>query len=268
MNPSQRKLAPVRQGVAPLDVITKSVIFAFAMTGADVRRFRQQAGWTQGRLAARLGATQAYLSLMESGRRRVPDRVVRRVARLLKLPATALPITSLTPFDPATRDARVEEGLARLGYPGLAYRRKPGVARNPAELLLMALSLDDLDPRLAEALPWLLLRFEGFDLEDLLARAKALDLQNRLGFTVALAREVAERNHAYRHRRDELQRMEHALEPSRLAREDTYGRREPSDRMRAWLRESRSAAAKHWNVLTDLKPEHLPYAHQDPRALA
>ena len=35
----------------------------------------------------------------------------------------------------------------------------------------MGLSADNLDPRLAEGLPWLLLRFEGFNSEELVARA-------------------------------------------------------------------------------------------------
>ena len=145
----------------------------------------------------------------------------------------------------------------------MAYRRKPGETRNPAAVLLNALALDDLEARLAEALPWLLLGFEGLNFEMLVARVKAKDLQNRLGFTVALAREVAEHNPLYRHRTDELRRLEEALEPSRLAREDTFGRLEMSERMRAWIRENRSEAAAHWNLLTDLKAEYLPYVNKN-----
>jgi hypothetical protein len=198
----------------------------------------------------------------------VPDRVMRQVTALFRLPPTSLPLAGPETPDLAATDANVEQGLARLGYPGLAYRKKPGERRNPGELLLMALSIDDLDPRLAEALPWLLVRFEGLDLEELVARAKIKDLQNRLGFTVSLARQVAEREPAFQHRCNELQRLEEALERSRLAREDTYGRRETSERMRAWLRESRPRAAEHWNLLTDLKPEHLPYVEADSGTLA
>ena len=116
-----------------------------------------------------------------------------------------------------------------------------------------------MDSRLAEALPWLLLKFERWDVQTLVAEAKARDLQNRLGFTVALAREVAERNASLRHRAADLRLLEETLNPSRLAREDSFGRRETSDRMRAWVSENRSDAARHWNLLTDLKPEHLPY---------
>jgi hypothetical protein len=165
-------------------------------------------------------------------------------------------------------DHWVAEGLSRLGYPGFAYRRKPGAKKNPAELLLRALSLDDLDPRLVEALPWLLLRFEDLDYETLAVWAKMRDLQNRLGFTVSLARMVAEHNPSYRSRLDQLRRFEELLEPSRLAREGTYGRKETSTRMRKWLRTNRLPVAGHWNLLTDLKVEHLPYADYHPGPMA
>ena len=230
------------------------------MTGAELKTARLLARWTQARLAGRLGVTQAYLSLMEGGKRRLPDRVKRCVASVFRLPPTVLPLSGTGVLSLAATDAQLEQGLARLGYAGLAYRKRPGVRRNPADLLLMALSADDLDPRLAEALPWLLLRFEGLNSEELVARAKSMDQQNRLGFTVSLARRVAERNPVYRNRWAELQRLEQTLERSRLAREDTYGRRETSERMREWLRKNRSPEAEHWNLLTDLKPEHLPYA--------
>ena len=215
------------------------------------------------RLARGLGVTQEYVSLMERGRRRIPDPIARKAARLLRMPVSALPLPAADAVERPVTNAMIEAELARLGYPGLAYRRKPGEIRNPAAVLLKALVLDDLEARLAEALPWLLLGFPGHNFEMLIARAKAKDIQNRLGFAVALAREVAGRNSRYRHRTDELQRLEEALEPSRLAREDTFGRREASERMRAWIRENRSEAAKHWNLLTDLKAEDLPYASQD-----
>jgi hypothetical protein len=157
-------------------------------------------------------------------------------------------------------DEKVEAGLVRLGYPGLAYKRKRGKTWNPAALLLAALNLRALDSRLAEALPWLLLEFEEWDVEELVGRAKARDLQNRLGFTVALAREVAERNPSHDHRANQLRQLEEVLDSSRLAREDTFGHSDTSDRMRSWVRENRSNAARHWNLVTDLKVDHLPYA--------
>jgi transcriptional regulator with XRE-family HTH domain len=238
------------------------------MKGRSLREGRQRAGWTQKRLAARLGVTQAYLSLMERGRRRVPDHVARAAAGLLDLPATALPIPDDDGVGTRVTNHWVARGLSRLGYPGLAYQRRPGAKKHPVELLLRALVFDDLEPRLVEALPWLLLRFEGFDTRDLAFRAKTRDLQNRLGFTVSLARQIAASNRSYQYRLDELRQFERLLEPSRLAREDTYGRKEASPRMRKWLRSNRSRTARHWNLLTDLKVEHLPYADTNPGTMA
>jgi hypothetical protein len=33
-----------------------------------------------------------------------------------------------------------------------------------------------------------------------------------------------------------------------------------TDAERRWLRQQRPPQAEHWNLLTDLRPEHLPYA--------
>jgi transcriptional regulator with XRE-family HTH domain len=248
-------------GVESLDNITQYVIFA-TMTGESIRTNRREAGWTQERLAARLGVSQEYVSLMERGRRAVPAHVARAVTRLLKLPATALPLPESDTVT-AAGEPWVEHALTRLGYPGFAYRGKPGPKRNPAEVLLRALARDELDPRLIEALPWLLLQFEGFDCKALAIQAKVKDLQNRLGFTVSMAREVAEQDPRWRHRTQELHDLTVSIEPSRLAREDTYCVRVRSERMRDWLRSCRSKSAEHWNLLTDLRKEHLPYVGDD-----
>ena len=79
---------------------------------------------------------------------------------------------------------------------------------------------------------------------------------------------MAERRSVFRPRRDDLRRLEHSLERSSLAREVTYAQREMSERMRAWLRDNRSPAAEHWNLLTDLKLEHLPHAEANPGTVA
>jgi transcriptional regulator with XRE-family HTH domain len=233
------------------------------MTAKTLKEARQRTGWTQTGLARELGVTQAYMSLMESGKRPVSDRLTQKVVRLLRLPPTELPLAVSADVETRLTATSVGLELARLGYPGFAYLRKPGRSQNPALLLLGALGLAELDSRLAEALPWLLLRFERLNLDALVAMSKAKDLQNRLGFAVALAHEVAERNPSYTHRTSELRQLAERLDSSRLAKEDTFGRRDTSDRLRAWVRDNRSDAAKHWNLLTDLKVEHLPYANHD-----
>ena len=50
----------------------------------------------------------------------------------------------------------------------------------------------NLDARVAEGVPWLVLRYVDIDRSWLTDNAKLRDLQNRLGFAVSLASGVAE----------------------------------------------------------------------------
>ena len=230
------------------------------MTGSQLRQARRRAGFTQVELAAKLGRSQPYVSLLEKGRRRLSERVARRLARVLNMPPTTWPL-NLSRVTVRRNPAEwIVDRLASLGYPGYAYRGRSESLTNPAEVLLRALATEPLDPRVAEAMPWLLLRFRGFERERLVRAARDLNVQNRLGFVVALARAVAENNPEYAGRASELDELESALEPYRLAREDDLGQRFRSGRLRAWVRENRWAGAAHWNLLTDLAPRHLPYA--------
>jgi hypothetical protein len=64
--------------------------------------------------------------------------------------------------------------------------------RNPAEVVLSALRAKNLDTRLAEVLPWVLLKHPDLDWEWLVRAAKVNDLQNKLGFLRNVARRLAE----------------------------------------------------------------------------
>jgi len=64
------------------------------MKGAVLKEAREKAEWTQAKLARRLGVTQAYVSLMESGKRRVPPHVAHGLTRLLHLSPTMLPVVT------------------------------------------------------------------------------------------------------------------------------------------------------------------------------
>jgi hypothetical protein len=130
---------------------------------------------------------------------------------------------------------------------------------NPAVLLLAALRLPDLETRLAEALPWVAWRHADLDWGWLLARTRLADLQNRLGFVVTLSKQVAVR-HGDHLAASALTAVEQQLEQSRLAREDTLGRESMKPAERRWLGSARSADAAHWNLLSDLRAERLPYA--------
>jgi hypothetical protein len=110
--------------------------------------------------------------------------------------------------------------------------------------LLDALTESDLDARVAEGLPWLARTYVDMDCDWLVRNAKLRDRQNRLGFAVSPASEVAEgKNNSERARK--LRRCLEILERVRLAREDTFCHDSITQAERAWLRKHRSPAAAH-----------------------
>ena len=145
------------------------------MTGRQLKSGRERKGWSQDHAARRLGVSQPYLSMLERDERRVPEQLARKAAGLYGMSAAVLPTTlawdSMRPTDVDT----LALDLAALGYPGLSYL-KPKRKRNPAEVLISALSAGDLDARLTEALPWVLLKFPDLDWQWLVAAAKLNDL--------------------------------------------------------------------------------------------
>ena len=229
------------------------------MDGNMLREARLEKRWTQQQAAVALDVTQAYLSMMEKGHRPLSERFVGKALKVLNLPATALPLRSeemAKSVSSHKRDFSVE--LGALGYPGFSYLRGRR-RRNPAEVLFEALDEPNLDARVAEGLPWLAMTFVDMDWGWLVRNAKVHDRQNRLGFAVSLASEVSDgRRDSERTRK--LRTCLEVLERARLAREDTFCHDSMTQAERAWLREHRSPAAAHWNLLTDMKGENLAYA--------
>lgn len=215
--------------------------------------------WTQQELARKLGVSQTYVALLESGKRDVPHHLNRKAVRLLNMTPTSLPISG-NPF--ALLADHLAEQLGALGYPGFSHIRASR-KRNPAEVLMSALANDDLEARVVEALPWLLLRYatmSGESKQWLLDQARLHSLSNRLGFVVTLAKEVAARSgDTASERYKSLAELEGELRQSRLDREDTLCQSSLSQNEREWLRQTRPAAAVEWHLLTDWRPEHLQY---------
>jgi hypothetical protein len=112
----------------------------------------------------------------------------------------------------------------------------------------------NVEARLVEALPWLLVNHPNVDWQWLLREAKINDLQNRLGFVVTVAREVAERR-GKSEAAAVLRHWECVLENSRLAKEDAFAQDTLTDAERIWLRSIRSQEAARWNLLTNLRAE-------------
>lgn len=228
------------------------------MDGYQLKEARLARNWTQKEAARALNVTQAYLSMLEKGYRPLSEPFVRKALRVLHLSPTALPLRSEATAMPASSRKRdFGKDLGALGYPGFSYL-PARTRRNPAQVLFEALSQPNLDARVAEGLPWLALTYVDMDWDWLVRNAKVHDRQNRLGFAVSLAKEVAE-HQGEGARASKLRQRLKDLETARLVREDTFCRDSMSQAERAWLREHRSPAATHWNLLTDMKGEHLAY---------
>jgi|SRR5215831_14409243 len=216
------------------------------MDHEQLKRARLDHGWSQQEAAARLGVTQAYLSMLERGIRSFAA-LSRRLMQVYGLPATVLPVHEVRE-DVAPGSLAHE--LALLGYPGFAHLRRGGRTVNPATFLLTALAQRNLEARTIEGLPWLVLRYPDMPKDFLVREARVRNLQNRLGFVVTLGRRAA--------RRDDLQPLEETLADSKLAKEDSFCK-ELNDAERRWLRENSSEEARQWHLLSDLRPDVVRY---------
>jgi transcriptional regulator with XRE-family HTH domain len=223
-----------------------------------LRKLRKQLGLTQVTAASRLGVSQPYLALLEKGERPLTPKLAEKAVRVLRLPATILPMSDKRLQEPAS-DEQLARELGTLGYPGFAYLRK-GPKRNPAELLVRALSKDDLEARLAEALPWLLVQYPDMDHAWLARESRLRNLTNRLGFVVSLALEsVKEDDQVPNDTKRVLTALLNDLRKSRLMEEQTFGQSSMTEAEKDWLRQNRPEEARYWNLLTDWKPEFLQY---------
>jgi transcriptional regulator with XRE-family HTH domain len=220
------------------------------MSGAVLRTARQAKFLTQATLARELGVSQGYVSLLEAGSRSMSGKLQRKLASVLDLGPTALPLPSHA--TPLPGDS-VASALGTLGYPGFAHQSALK-AMNPAQVLLGALMSPELDARLAEGLAWLLGQFADLDWQWLLPRAKQHDLQNRLGFLVELARGSAAAKRDPE-RVETLGRWRDVLEKSRLDRDEPLSMVKVTNVERRWLLAHRSPEARHWRVLSSLRPE-------------
>ncbi len=216
---------------------------------------RKRAGLTQQRAGEQFGISQAYLALLEGGRRRISPQLAAQAAEHYQLPPTVLPLEEIDL--PAHREPSevLANLLSALGYPGFLYLRARE-KRNPAAVLLAALRCPDLEARVVEALPWLILRWSDLPWPWIVREAKAGELQNRLGFLENLARRLA----ADAGVRSKLESVERELERARLVREDTLCQDSMTEAESRWHADFRPPQARHWNLLTDFAPSHIRYA--------
>jgi transcriptional regulator with XRE-family HTH domain len=225
------------------------------MTSANLRNVRNQRGWNQQDLALRLGVSQTLVSLWEHGERKVPTRRLHQLRQLgMKLDAVMLPMRD----EVSLGGGDYAQELSNLGYPGFAHFQSDEPRWNPAELLVNALSERNLDRRVAEALPWLALRYSEMDWDWVKREAKLRNLQNRLGFTLVLAKKLAFQKRGME-AAARLEKQEESLRESLLAKQDTYCYERMTQAERKWLQTRRTLDAAAWHVLSDLEPAHLTH---------
>ena len=188
------------------------------MNRPQVREARKQRGWNQQELARQLKVSQEYVSLMERGRRPVPQHLAPRLVSLLRLSASAVPVRAAKPL-PADR---VAGALSTFGYSAFEHLPR-GTRKNQAEVLVSALLPETVEARLVEALPWLVAKYPDLDWDWVVSQAKLHDVQNRLGFVVTVAKRLAEMR-GESTTAEALGKLEPVLERARLQREDAFGR--------------------------------------------
>jgi transcriptional regulator with XRE-family HTH domain len=231
------------------------------MRSEELKLTRLDRGWTQMQAAERLNVSQSYLAMLETGKRSLTPELARSFRRVYNLDPTVLLTPSVFVPPPKVDNQKFAEELGALGYPGFSYLSSHVRKKNPAQVLLEALTQDSLEARLVEALPWLLLKYWKMDANWLVQQAKLCDLQNRLGFLVSLAQRVSEvANPSDDNRNRALEDLRTTLDRSRLAKEDTFGKPPRTPTEREWVLTNRTDEARHWNLLTDWRPEHFQYA--------
>ena len=71
-----------------------------------------------------------------------------------------------------------------------------------------------------------------------------------------MARQLAEKQ-SHDAGSKELRQLESALDDSRLAKEEVFYRPLRTESEGEWLRQNQTEDAVHWNLLTDMRLEHL-----------
>ena len=212
---------------------------------------RKARGLKQEALAAKLGVSQGYVSLLEGNQRTVPPRLAAKLASVLNMAPTTLPMRDAK----ALKGDQAAKALGALGYEPFGYLAH-GRRLNPAEVLVAVLRTDDVDARVVEALPWLLVRYSDLNWEWVVRSVKQDDGQNRLGFVLSLAKGLAE-SLGDSKAAASLGEWEQRLEKSRLQQDDAFSRHTLTKAESNWLQAHRSPEARRWNLLSTLTVESL-----------
>src|SRR5258708_32331137 len=109
------------------------------MLGEHLREGRELKRWTQGEAASKLGVSQPYLSLLEKGMRRVPEKLARKAATAYGLSPVTLPVEADWDTVQHKDESALAADLAALGYPGLSHLKPRRRNEKPTNGLVPAL---------------------------------------------------------------------------------------------------------------------------------
>lgn len=149
-------------------------------------------------------------------------------------------------------------GCPFVGQLRLSFDEEPMPPQDPAVVLIAAIACDDLELRVARALPWLALEYWNLDWDWAIKEACRRGKQNRLGFVVSLAEQLGARTYGNEEKLAVLASTEERLFEHRSETEDTLCQSGMAEASKRYLRENRGREARLWNILTDLEEAGLP----------
>src|ERR1700674_6085820 len=102
------------------------------MKPQELKAARLDRGWSQIQAATRLGVSQAYLNMLENGKRRLTPRLTRKLVMTYGLSPVTLPVSG--EFVPAPADDQhLAESLGRPGHPVFPSLRQHKRKGHPTE---------------------------------------------------------------------------------------------------------------------------------------
>jgi transcriptional regulator with XRE-family HTH domain len=226
------------------------------MNATELLNARQTAKLEQIDAAKKLGISQPYLSLLESGKREITEKIALRAVKMFRLPPTSIPPKFNFEDSQPVSNEILREDIAALGFADFAGFKKKTRHKNPADVLFQAISKDNLDSETLKALPWLIVEFYDLKWEDVVKACKLNNLQNRLGFLISLAINIAVKKGEFK-KASSLSTIIAELEKSKLFREEYLCNSSPTPDEQTRFKSKRSKEAESWRIFTDLNIEDL-----------
>ena len=163
-------------------------------------------------------------------------------------------------FEPVEADAPyLTESLAKLGYPGLAYVRTRLTRKNPAEVLLTALIRQLRESRGGSpSMVAFAVLAEGIYL--VIGPSEKTQSPESFGVCCQSCETGVRERSSKRSQNPSASRTRSKTRRKPLGQRRFFLQATRTPGEREWLLQNRPEEARHWNLLADLRPEHLQYA--------